>query len=83
VFHVEWISLHDMPALIIAFNATMSFCMDGNDRDLEGFSVGAQPLIEGAKWLALCLDDAERGHVEDASYLWAPALAFAASAERH
>ncbi len=37
VFHVEWISLHDMSVLIIAFNVTMSFRMMATMATLKGF----------------------------------------------
>jgi hypothetical protein len=37
VLHVEWISLHDMSVLIIAFNVTMSFRMMATMATLKGF----------------------------------------------
>lgn len=63
---MEGIFRHDMSVLIIAFNVTMSFRMMATMATLKGFPSARSFLMEGAKWLALCLNDAERGHGEDA-----------------
>jgi len=47
VFHLEWISLHEMSDLIIAFNVTMSFRMMATMATLKGF-----PLARGFSWKA-------------------------------
>jgi hypothetical protein len=49
VFHLEWISLHEMSDLIIAFNVTMSFRMMATMATLKGFPLGKLLQITGRR----------------------------------
>jgi hypothetical protein len=49
VFHLEWISLHEMSDLIIAFNVTMSFRMMATVATLKGFPLGKLLQIMGRR----------------------------------